>query len=320
MGKRTAEGDDAAAGDPAELPPSTELVPVDCDSIVPSELFAATHVEAGGTVVFQSAEEAVVANLHDGTVYHRFDRAAIDVHGLIEDPETGAVGVCISHGDTVAVVAAAIGGGTVYSEKMTEAVCGGEIAVSGGMFMAIHINRLVLVCPFVTPATQHTWVAPAPVEHLVRCRSGPPVIVLSDRTVWRAKLGAAGVRFAAASIGLFDPVTATAHDAASGICVTREGPGHGRVLVSRAFSHLADVGLPVAPVAAAWEGRRLYVLGQADAVSHSPEVWVVDPAIGATVGTLFPAQLRFRPDDALADFNTICGRFVLWFGAVYLAR
>ena len=320
MGKRTADGDRAAAGDPAELPVPTDLVPVHCDSIVPSESFAATHVHADGTVVFQNAEEAVVANLHDNVVYHRFDRAAIDVHGIMEDPETGTTAVCVSHGDMVAVVAADVGGATVYSEKMLEAVCGGEIVLSDGIFMAIKINRVVLVCPFVMPATQHAWVAPAPVEHLVRCRSGPPVIVLSDRTVWRPTLDVAGVRFAEASIGVFDPIEAVAHDSSSNICVVREGADFGGVLVSRAFTHLADVRLPIAPVAAAWEGRRILVLGQADGVSHSPEVWVVDPAIGATVGTLFPQQLRFRLDDALADFNTICGRFVLWFGAVYLAQ
>ena len=90
------------------------------------------------------------------------------------------------------------------------------------------------------------------------------------------------------------------------------------VLVSRAFPHFADVRCPVTPVAAAWEGRWIFVLGEADTVSHSPEVWAVNPSIGSSVGTFHPERLRFHLDDSLAEYNTISGKIVLWYGSVYL--
>ena len=322
MAKRSAEGDLAT---PSKVPlvPEAEafpakLVPVDTDAFVPLGGYVATHIHSNGVAIFETGTEAVVANVIDGIIFHHFDLTTSDMLGILADPETGRSAVCIGQGDTVAVILAEIGGETVFGEKMLEGVCGGDIVVSGAMFVAVNVDRVVLVCPFVTCAVQHAWVAPAPVGHIVRCRTGPPVLVLTNRTTWRPRLGADGVAFEPIDLEVWNPFEATNFDTETGVAVVREAAGMASVLVSRAFPHFADVRCPVTPVAAAWEGRWIFVLGEADTVSHSPEVWAVNPSIGSSVGTFHPERLRFHLDDSLAEYNTISGKIVLWYGSVYL--
>lgn len=324
MSKRSAEGDPLesilvpppAAG-PAADPFPNDMVLLSYDCIVSPDEFVPTHIASDGSVVLQSETEAVLANLNDGTLHARYTLADAMVHGIAETAE-GATAFCVTFGDSLAVISAAGTGVDTTAIAMPAPVCGGSIAVCGNTVVAMNRDAVAVLFPFQS-AVAHPWSPPAAIDHFLKCRHGPPVIVLADRSTWRpCFVGPARCEVVPVDVDLWNPLCATDVDFESGICVTANPSGTCTVLLSRAFPYFSDVHIPLTPVRSVWEGKTLFILGDADGTAHSPAVYAITPSIGAVTSTFFPDRIRFHPTESLARLNDLRGRFVLWQGAAYL--
>ena len=333
MGKRGADGDavDPEGAEPRPEPFPEQLVRLSYAALASPQTHVATHIGPDGTVVLWNEHETLVGNLRDQGMRYRFDSATTRVHGILTDSASGKTAVCCSIDTTVLLYPADVPGEALFVTTMPEAVCCGSIGVYGDVFVAVSADRVrvVAVYPFVSPV-QLAWVAPSPVLTVVRCRDGPPVIALGDKTTWRLEPASPGIQFTPIAADLLEPTEAKGVDFSTNIWITATALGQCAVLVSRGYPHLNDVVLPISPVAAAWEGRWLFVLGETDPVSHGLEVWAVTPSIGAVCGTYTPEHIGMAPGafrqpvagapetDELGDFCTIAGRYVLWYGQAYI--
>ena len=142
-----------------------------------------------GSVVLQSETEAVLANLDTGKEHVAYSLSETMVHGIVED-STGTTAFCVSVGDTLMAIFAGASAST--SIAMPENVCGGMVAVCGDTVVAFNQDHVVVNFPLQSPV--YPWRAPR-IEHFIRCRHGPPLIVLADQSTWRpTKTEAGGAR------------------------------------------------------------------------------------------------------------------------------
>tara|TARA_Y100000593_G_scaffold9974_1_gene18095 strand:- start:591 stop:1574 length:984 start_codon:yes stop_codon:yes gene_type:complete len=322
MSKRSAEGEEVLQPPAAELGPSAAAEPFPDDLVLlpynrirsPDE-FIATHIASDGSVVLQSETEAVLANLATEREHVAYSLSEAMVHGIAED-SAGNTAFCVSFGDTLTAIF--VGASASTSIAMPEGVCGGKVAVCGDTIIAFNQDCVVVNFPLQSPVV-HPWRPPAQIAHFIRCRHGPPLIVLADQSMWRpTKTEAGGCEVLPADLLLPTPLCTTDVDFDSGVAVTANSCDTCTVLLSRAFPQFFDVHIPIAPVRASWEGNTLFILGDADGSAHSPVVFGVTPSIGATSCTFYPDRIRFHPSESLAGLNDLRGRFVLWQGAIYL--
>lgn len=322
MSKRSAEGEEVLnAPEPdagisvGSSPFPDDMVLLPYDHIRSPDEFIATHIASDGSVVLQSETEAVLANLVTGKEHVAYPLSEAMVHGIVED-SAGTTAFCVSVGDTL--MAIFVGASASTSIAMPEDVCGGTVAVCGDTVVAFNQDCVVVNFPLQSPVV-YPWRAPARIEHFIRCRHGPPIIVLADQSTWRpTKPEAGGCEVLPVDLRLPTPLRTTDVDFDSGLAVTANSCDTCTVLLSRAFPQFFDVHIPIAPVRASWEGITLFILGDADGSAHSPVVFGVTPSIGATSCTFYPDRIRFHPAESLATLNDLRGRFVLWQGAIYL--
>lgn len=309
MPKRTAGGEVSA-----ETASISQSVYTEMERIPVADQFGATSattlfVGRDGTAIVVLDGVTAAVSFATGTVFGTFSPETV-VHGLV------FIGQVVAGASVYGVVVEEAGLVSVRLCDALEHMVSTPMAAAGSVAVVGHAVLIGIEGSiwYHSPRQDASfrWDPPATVIHMMPDRSGGPLIVLADSSVWMFKPEPVmTTRFDGIDLSL-----GVVADVKTGILVAGAGDGAGVVLIDHVYP-FKNVKLFGTCVSAEWNGLDLRILIDG---GGGPELVNVTPALGLATSAISPAELVLTTASALLPprSSTVAGRYVIWNGVAYL--